>query len=227
LAVKEEFCALLDHDPWPTAPAETDPEYARTWQRVSVAIQIAMRRWALESFLRDPARCEHREYAFAMIVYAASRVFYGRSKSEFTLDVVDSPLVQRALIGIGTPLQRALAQVEARLREDGREELACRYSPVWYLDVLLAGRRRPKPLIAMLAREAKLIEAVIGWGTERSEAAARRFMRVSHASLRGFHGIDMTELIAAVLKEVTMSLERSRQAREDRAVRCGVAGSLD
>jgi len=209
--VKQEFCAALDNDPWPTSPAETDPEYYRTWQKVSVAIQRAMRRWALEIFLRKPERCEDREWAMALIVYASSRPFYGRSKTEFTWDAAETGAMERSLKGIGTPIQRALFRVNGRLKEIGREELACRYAPVWYLDVLLAARRRPTPLVGMLAREAKLIEAVIGWGTERNEASALRFVRVSNWALRRFQGMDMREVAAGVLKEVTESMERSRR----------------
>ncbi len=225
--VKQEFCAMLDYDPWPTAPVESDPEYYRTWQRVSVVIQTALRVWALELFLRAPERCEDRDDAAAMIVYAASRPFYGRSKPEFTWDPADTNTLERALHGIGAAIQRTLGRVEMRLRDCGYTELACRYSPVWHLDILLAARHRPKPLVALLAREARLIEAVIGWGTERSESAALRFLRVANSSLRNFHGIDMTGLVEGVMKETTISIERTRRELAECRERWKCAAPLD
>ncbi len=204
--VSQEFLCMVDCDPWPTVPAENDPGYFRTWQRVSVALQQGMRRWVPELYFRDAAQFEDRVEAHPMVVYSACRVFYGKSKTEFTWDAADPAALLGAMRSIGTPTQRALAAIEKRLREEGRAELSRRYLPVWYQDVVLAVKKRPKALMDLIAREARVIDAVIDLGTRRDEAAARRFSRSANAALRNMHGVDMTDLIPRVLNEVTMTL---------------------
>src|ERR1700691_5613573 len=126
------FLSIVDCDPWPTAPAENDVAYSRTWQRVSVALQRGMRRWVPEFYFRDAGRFEDRAEAHAIVVYSACRVFYGKSRTDFSWDAADASAVNGVMRSIGTPTQRALAGIEKRLREEGRAELSRRYLPVWY-----------------------------------------------------------------------------------------------
>src|SRR6185437_10246471 len=148
---------------WEILP-EKDPRYFRTWQRVSVVLQKAMRRWIPEIYFRDLARFEDREAAYQLIVYAASRPCYGRPKTEFTYDISDPDTLPTTLRTIGQSLRNVLGPIEQRLREAGQPRLARRYLPVWYQDILNDVRKKPKLLTALLAREAKLIDAVIDLG---------------------------------------------------------------
>jgi hypothetical protein len=216
-----EFLRLLDgqldYDVWPTAPLESHPSYFRTWQHVSVALQRGLRVWAPEFYFRDLGRCEDRDGAYAMVVYSACRLFYGHPRTEFTYDIADEATLHAAVRTIGCGIERTLAFLEARLKAGGCAELARSYSPLWYQDVLAAVKKRPRRLITLLAREAKLIDAVIDLGTQRNRAAARKFVRRSNSALRNLGGVDMRSLLPRVLHEVTMVLaqERREGARHD------------
>jgi hypothetical protein len=220
--MKSELLMVVDCDPWPTAPAENDPTYFRAWQRVSVALQRGMRRWVPEYYFRDSTRLEDRVEAHTMVAYSACRVFYGKSKTDFTWDAADSSAVQGVMRSIGTPTQRVLAGIEKRLREEGRAALSRRYLPVWYQDILREVQKRPKALMDLIAREARVIDAVIDLGTRRDEAAARRLSRSANAALRNMHGMEMTDLIPRVLNEVTISLSPDRVGRREDLVDGGV-----
>jgi hypothetical protein len=203
----------LDNDPWPTAPHENDPHYFRTWQHVSVALQRALRQWVAEFYCRDLGRLEDRDAGYAMVIYSACRLFYGRPRTEFTYDIADDTTLPAAVRAIGCPTERTLAALEAQLEAAGYHELGRQYSPVWYQDVLAAVKKRPHGLIALLAREAKVIDAVIDFGTQHgAAAAAQRFARRSNSALRNLLGVDMRELLPRVLNEVTMVLAEERRA---------------
>ena len=214
-----EFLRLLDagpdYDDWPTAPPESHPSYFRTWQHVSVALQKALRAWAPEFYFRDLGRLEDRDAGYAMVVYSACRLFYGRPRTEFTYDIADEATLPAAVRKVGCGTERTLALLRARLDANGRAELARKYSPIWYQDVLAAVKNRPQGLVTLLAREAKLIDAVIDLGTQRNRAAARRFAKRANSALRNLGGVDMRDLLPGVLNEVTMVLAEERRDGAD------------
>jgi hypothetical protein len=202
---------VLDCDAWPTAPPENHPLYFRTWQHVSVALQRALRGWVPEYYFRDLRRLESRDSGYAMVVYSACRLYYGRPRTEFTYDIADGATLPSAVRAIGCGIERTLAPLEARLEAGGRAELGRKYSPLWYQDVLAAVKKRPQRLVTLLAREAKLIDAVIDLGTQRSRAAVRQFVKRSNAALRNVGGVDMRGLLPRVMNEVTVVLAQQRR----------------
>lgn len=202
----QDISLELMHPAWTNAPAERDPRYFQTWQRVSIAFQKALRTWIPELYFRDHARYEDRDTAYQLVVYQACRICYGRPKTEFTYDVADPDALPAAFRTIGRSIQTSLSKIEKRLHAEGRPQLARRYAPVWYQDVLVAVRKKPKPLIDLLAREAALINAVIDLGTTRDQAAVNRFSRASTNTFRSVFGMDMQELGGRMLQEATRVL---------------------
>jgi len=212
----------LDYDVWPTAPPESHASYFRTWQHVSVALQKALRVWAPELYFRDLGRLEDRDAGYTMVVYSACRLSYGHARTEFTYDIADEATLPAAVRAIGCGIERGLTRLEARLEASGRAELARKYSPLWYQDVLATVKKRPQRLVTLLAREAKLIDAVIDLGTQRNRAAARKFETRSNSALRNVGGVDMRGLLPGLLNEVTIVLEQQRrdgaQSDDERSV---------
>jgi hypothetical protein len=191
---------------WAGAPAETDARYFRTWQRVSVALQTALRASVPEMFFReDAARYEDRKAGYQMVVYEACRVCYGRPSTEFTYDVADAAMLPAALRSIRQTVHAVLDTVSRRLFELGRSRAARRYLPVFDEDVLRAVRKRPRRLIGLLACEARLINAVIDWGTIQRAPAEKRFARIVVKSAR-VYGVDAQELRELVLREAARVL---------------------
>lgn len=203
----EEISALLAHWAWKSAPAERDARYFRVWQQVSVALQTTLRTRIPELYFRDDvSKYEDREAAYQFVVYEAGRMFYGRPRTEFTFDVADPATLPAVLRTIGRSMRTVLERIEKRLYEAGRPELARRYSPVWHHDILAVVQNKPKPLVGLLAMEAKLVDGVIDLGTARNAVAVNRFSKASNACLRSVCGRDMRELGAVVMDEAERML---------------------
>jgi len=220
------MCALTD-PLWRSGPGERDAAYFPTWQRVSLALQRWLRDHIAEEYFRDPARLADRPDCYPMIVYQACRPFFGRPRTEFTYDLRDFPWCEDTLASswklTGRGLQRVLTGLETRLRGLGQEQLARRYSPVWFEDVLVAVQRKPKLYADLLAREAAIINAVIDLGTQPKVESVNRSAKIISQQLRKIHGpkdaMDMRALGYGVFEEATRAL--AQQAAS------GTNGALD
>ena len=191
---------------WKDAPNECHPRYFQAWQRVSMALQKAVRAWVPERYFTIVERYEDRDAAYSMVVYEACRVCYGRPRTEFTYDVADPETLPGACRMIGRAMQTVLAPIEKRLYQAGKIALSHRYAPVWHQDILAAVRKRPKRLVGLLADEAMLINALIDLGTERNVEAVNRFSKAANAALRNVYGEDMRALGVRALEETTKVL---------------------
>ena len=204
----EQIFPILAERILKNAPRERDPRYFRIWQRVSLALQRAMREWIVERYFEGgPARFEDRETAYNVLVYGACRLCYGRPKTEFTFDVADPQTVASAMHNIGVALRLVLQPVEKRLRQADRRELARRYSAVWRQDILRDVKKRPRVLIDLIAAEAKLIEAVIDLGTSGD---LRRFHRGATGALRNLLGEDLRVFSVCALQETARVLTEQK-----------------
>ena len=212
-ALRDYAALLLSADPaWHSAPAEITTGYFPAWQQVSLALQRALRVWIPAVYFRDAARWEDRPAAYPLLVYAASRLCHGRPRTEFTYDIADPETLPRAMFMIGQSLQRVLADVERRLAGEGRPQLARRYAPIWYEDILRAVRGKPRPLIALLGDEAALVNSVIDLGSARRLGAVKPFARSASLALRTVYGMDLRTLAVPVLAEATKALQNTRRA---------------
>jgi hypothetical protein len=89
-AMRDHAAALLALDPaWLAVPAERDLQYFSTWQRVSVTLQRSLRAWIPNIYFRDISQFEDREAAYPLLIYQASRPFFGRPRTEFTYDAAN------------------------------------------------------------------------------------------------------------------------------------------
>jgi hypothetical protein len=200
---------------WSELPSETDPRYFQSWQRVSLALQKGLRAWIPEAYFGSGvSRYEDRDVAYALVVYEACRVFYGRPRTEFTYDVADPGMLPAALRSIGRTMQTVLGRVQNRLHEAGRPELGRRYAPVWHLDILNAVQKKPRRLIGLLATESAVINALIDWGTIQSVGAEKRFGKAVVSAAR-IYGPDAGELREKVLSETVRVLDELTNGGED------------
>ena len=177
---------------------------------MSLALQVSLRNWVAEEYFRDIARYQDRATAYPMLVYASTRLCYGRPRTEFTYDLRDYPdrrdTLAEAWKMIGRALQDRMAGVESLLREAGMPALARRYKPVWYQDVIVAVRKRPRHFVGLLAAESAVINALIDMGAERSVASINRFAKRASRSLRNVYGMDLRILAVRMLEEATRVL---------------------
>jgi len=212
-ALRDYAALLLATEPaWSNAPDEMALGYFATWQKVSLTLQSALRKWIPEVYFRDAASFEDRPAAYPLLVYAASRMCHGRPRTEFTYDIADPEILPRAMYMIGQALQRVLAAVERRLFDEGRPELARRYAPIWYEDVMRAVRAKPRPLLTLLGDEAALVNAVIDFGSAKRMEAVKPFARSANLALRTIYGKDLRMLATPLLAEATNALGNTKGA---------------
>src|SRR5258708_4315936 len=167
------------------------PDFFSTWQAVSLALQKALRHWIPELAYRGLARYQDRDDTYAMILYEAGRICQGRQRTEFTYDVADAITLEAATRLTGHSTQIVLQRIEQRLDAAGDHQLARRYSPVWSQDILRAVRRKPRRLLALIAKDARLVNAVIDLGTARTPIASRRFAYATSTALRSLYRVYM------------------------------------
>ena len=180
------------------APPECDGRYFRTWHRVSVQVQRAVRSFAVRNVsARDIDR------AFTMVVFSASQPSHGRRPMEFTYDIGDEATIPLALKLIGRNVQARLAPIAATFQNDAR--LARRFAPVWHRDILNSVKAKPRLLINLLGREAAMINALIDLGTMRDDRTARRFLKNTFSVARVLR-VESTVLLERVLRTGTESL---------------------
>lgn len=222
-------CALAD-PLWRAAPGERDADYFPRWRRVSLALQRWLRDSIAEEYFRDPARLEDRADCYPMIVYQACRPFFGKPRTEFTYDLRDFPWCEETLAAswklTGRGLQRVMGGLEARLRAMGNEQLARRYSPVWFEDVLVAVQRRPRLYADLLAREAAVINAVIDLGTQPKVDSVNRSSKIISQQLRKIHGpknsMDLRSLGYGVFEEASRALAQHAASDGERGEDGGI-----
>jgi len=216
--LRDKAAWLKALDPaWREAVREKEAGYSRTWQRVSIGLQTSLRRWIREIYFADPTRYENRDVAYSVLVYSVSRPFPGRRKTEFTFDVANEETLPAALRMIGCATQSALAAAEAQLNACGDKELAHRYAPVWYQDVINAVWRKPARLVSLLGDEGMLINAIIQLGTRQAGGFAdlsgvKPFARSASLAMRSILGVDMRPLAIRALEETTNLLREANQA---------------
>jgi hypothetical protein len=212
----------LTHPAWLGAPSPSDPDHFSVWQNVSMTLQSSLRAWIAEQYFRDIARFEDRDKAYSMLVYQAARVCHGRARSEFTYAFHDYPACRLtlalALKMTGRHLQTILADVEQRLNQAGMPELARRYAPVWYRDIVVAVRKKPKSFLALLGAESIFINSLMDLSLDCTPAGVHSFSKAANRALRkacgvGVAGMDLRPLGVRALELATEILEAHRGVR--------------
>jgi hypothetical protein len=209
--LRDAAATLALTDPsWLSAPSVNHPDHFAVWQNVSMNLQISFRTWIPEKYFRDIALYEDRKIAHPMLVYQAARVCHGRPRGSFTYEFSDYPdcrlTLALAVKMTGKNLQAILAGVEQRLNAAGMPELARRYAPVWYEDVVVEVRKKPKRFLTLLAAESAFIDALMELSLDRTPAGVHSFARAANQALRKVYGMDLRPMGVRALEQATAVL---------------------
>ena len=123
-------------------------------------------------------------------------------------------------------MQTELARVTEQIKPIAPAPLVRRYAPVWHEDILIAVQKKPRRLIALLAAESTLINALIDWGTMRNPNAERRFAKACATAARAYGLFNADDLRVKVLEEAKDVLGRLREPA-DRASHLVDGGILE
>jgi len=214
-ALRDAAATFALTDPaWLDAPSGNHPDHFSVWQSVSMTLQSCLRAWIAEQYFRDIAHFEDRATAYSMLVYQAARVCHGRPRGEFTYAFNDYPACRLTLAlavkMTGKSLQTILAGVEQRLKAAGMPELSRRYAPVWYEDVVVAVRKKPKPFQPLLPAESAFINALMELSLNRTADGVHSFSRTANQALRRVYGMDVRPLGVRALEQATAVLAARR-----------------
>src|SRR5947209_7257814 len=84
----------LTFDPcWFNAPAERTTHFFPVFLRVSVAVQSSLRQMLPESYLSDITLFRDTRMVYPLLVYAASRAYTPRLRTDFTWDILNRELM--------------------------------------------------------------------------------------------------------------------------------------
>ena len=222
LALRNTTANLALADPlWLDQPPGSDPRHSKTWQRVSLAVQLQLRQGIAEEYFRDIARFADREGAYTMIMYQGARLFHGRTRGAFTYDLRDYPECRLTLAlatkMTGRSIQNILERVELRLRTAGMPELARRYAPIWHQDLVAAVRKKPKEFISLLRAESAFIDALVELSLDRTTSGVEQFSKAASQALRKVYGMDVRHLGIKALESATEVLASRGDAAADAA----------
>lgn len=168
---------------WLQAPSEKSTEFASTFIAVSMALQRALRENLPAAYFENLDRFRDVPVAQAVLVYQSSRVFRGKIRTDLTRDVLNQRLMARLVRMSRTSLHRRLGEVEARLLEAGDVELAARYAPKRFKNIMKSVQRlsRSRRRLAILVRgEGVLMDALVELGGLGALARPARTSRVAH-----------------------------------------------
>ena len=150
---------------WFHAPRERQMNYYSTFSRMSLSLQVALRRWVLAAFAAS------RLNAFAdfdqgaeILVYAATKPYTEKRSSDYSYDVLNPRLMEAAFSRARHRLEPLLQIAERTLNDAGlRGEayLYVRKDLEWNaMKIIQRARRRPR-VRAMLVAESTIIYALI------------------------------------------------------------------
>jgi len=204
----QEFLALAQG-----TPAERDPMYFRTWQRVSVALQRMIRLCVFENTFESWRRAR-----IGRRLTASSRSlppsFLRTPSGGFRVRFLRTANHRRRMPHDRPRNADQARTVGATVARSGQVRIARRYAPVWQQDILRAAQKKPQRLAELLARESVLINALIDFGTMRDLPGRRDFRKRQPLGARVF-GLEPDEFERRVLAEAGRALDRGSSGADD------------
>jgi hypothetical protein len=208
---------------WTCTPHPSTPEFTAAISRISVALQLLMRRWLPALYFADPKRYQDIGAAWPLLVYAASVPYQCSGHRDFTYDASDPHAVAAAASSASSALYDMLRDAHGKLAAAGLHRSLRFFEPSRPLDLMLDALRRPQ-FKSLLCADAFLVQDMIRlaetgrdlrtlW-SKNPRTVARRlardgayFVKSFHARLRRLYaGNEMLGLGSLVLVETTAAL---------------------
>ena len=157
---------------WLRAPGERDPLFFDVYSKVSVAVQLALRRWLPYIYFSDLTRFEDPALAYSLLFYRSTYPCSGKPRSDFAYELVAEDIPGVARPWAARILASALRRAERLLNAGGRRDLARCYRSWNARDVLAGILLRPRYINELLTNDAFFIERLVGLGLAGRELAA-------------------------------------------------------
>ena len=167
---------------WFEAPRERTPQFFITYAKVSVALQLALRRLVLQHFFVDLNRYKNQRSAYTLLAYASSRRFRPLSRTDFTYDVTNATVMATFFRMSRRKLIAALTEAQRQLLAAGQTEVAKMYDPHdvrRILKIVKKQKRFRKPLHRLLIAEGKLLNELMGFSGLQDHSPKERLRAAS------------------------------------------------
>jgi hypothetical protein len=211
--------ALTFEPCWFNAPPERTAQFFPAFVRVSTAVQAALRCTLPETYLADTTLFRDTRMVYPLLIYAASRPYNTRLRTDFTYDILNPDLMRKFYFSVRLNLPRILADVNARLRAAGMNDLARQYRPERSADIIeIVNRLRVcrRRLEALLITETRMVNDLIRFSgiatrpeKERAQIAARCEKQWLTKLRRLWARRDYTALGPGILSAATTALVAS------------------
>lgn len=208
--------ALTFEPCWFNAPPERTAEFFPAFVRVSTAVQGALRRTLPEVYLADTTLFRDTRMVYPLLIYAASRPYNTRLRTDFTYDILNPDLMRKFYFSVRLNLPKVLADVNARLHAAGMNDLARQYRPEKSADIIeIVNRLRicRRRLEALLITETRMVNDLIrfsGIATRSAKERDKIAARCEHQWLAKLRRLwarrDYTSLAPGILAAATSAL---------------------
>ena len=225
---------------WKALPLPGRSAHSAIFSHVSVAVQLAFRRYFAESFFDSVKRYEQRDLAWAVMAFSCSRPYRMRSCGEFTHDVMSFDVARKALRFTRNAFTARLSETEDMLYAAGRRDLAHYYAPYRVRGIMDDILKADRHLVGFLRVESKLVDALVKFAYEmrnlresqRGQKSKRSRNRAAHEAIsianeagRKVNGLlrrltprrDYYELGSIILLEATYALNGRKTPLPERS----------
>jgi hypothetical protein len=202
---------------WNSAPDERCPAFFKAFAVVSLAVQRRLRECVPELFLADTEIFAHPSLVYPMLMYAASRPFRPRSRTELTYDALDDSWIGRFANASKRSLAPLLQQVHDRLEREQSFDDIRSYRPRRAAQAIRTVRKLKKSqslLLDLVAGEAALVNDLVQLAglaalppLAREKQVARFFRNFENHLRRMFRRCDLTPLAPLLLQTASEALE--------------------
>jgi hypothetical protein len=189
---KGEFPAALevsipaaDLAAWYDSPRQRTTSFYRAISSVSMSVQRTLRRWLRFAWFADLQNFDDLLASRAMMMYWLSCPCKGRSRSDFTWDVLSQSELNRLYAFSTARANRELKNIHWRLSQPGRDLPAHSYRSLHRSEIVAAVRREGRTLNRLLALESDLVDTLSRMAPE----AAASPVSVFDFALRYVHEI--------------------------------------
>jgi len=208
---------------WTSTPPPSSPEFDAAISRISVALQLLMRRWLPAIYFADPRRYQDIGAAWPLLVYSASLPYRTTGRRDFTYDAMNRNSIAGAAASAASALPILLADAQRKLTAAGLTGRLRFFDPSRPGEIISDAVRRPQ-FASLLSADAFLVQDMVRlaatgrdlrsvWSRD-PRAVVRRLSREGTYFVRCFHGRlkrlyggnEMLGLSSLVLVEATAAL---------------------
>ena len=201
---------------WFTIPPEASKNFFPAIVRVSVALQTELRRILPQQYFSKVERFENPHQVNPLLVYAASRPFRARCRTDFAWDTLNKKVMKSFYLTVHNKLSHVLAPVYRRLREAGLNDIARAYRPDRSTNIIAVAQRHKLErhrLHHILTIESRMVNDLVPFAGAgkmdpvRQQQLAQKCGKAFLKDLRRIYGkYDYTPFAQEIIDAITPAL---------------------